>query len=99
MGNEVCLESFLGVRFSIWHTSNRGGKVRVPPMIAAEGCKNNLSGRCIGDLEPPKAAEKGKGPRCDCGRRPQKNLIDRCVGDQVCFLGSSPTGKGGPLYC
>ena len=58
MGNEVCLESFLGVRFSIWHTSNRGGKGKGPPMIAAEGREKKLSGRCVDDLEPPKAAEK-----------------------------------------
>ena len=74
MGNEVCLESFLGVWFSILHTSNRGGKVRVPPMIATEGRKKNLSDRCVDDLEPPKAAEKGKGPPYDCDRRPQKKF-------------------------
>ena len=53
--------------------------------------------------ERPRNAEGGRKkvrvpPVIAAGGR--KNFLsDRCIGDQVCSLGSSPTGKGGPLYC
>ena len=54
------------IEFLLGRKTSERKKVRVPPVIAAEGRKKNLS--------------------------------DWCVGDQVCSLGSSPTGEGGPLY-